>query len=64
MRKQEIPGVAVAVMKGDQVILARGYGVTHASRADGVTENTVFALNSLTKQFVAARVLRQLGPDL
>ena len=58
MQEQQIPGLAVVVMKGDDVILARGFGVEDTERDDRVTENTVFALGSITKQFVAAVVLQ------
>jgi D-alanyl-D-alanine carboxypeptidase len=58
MRKQAIPGVAVVVMKGDDISLAKGFGVEDAARRDPVTENSVFAIGSITKQFTAAVILQ------
>ncbi len=58
LKSQQIPGLSLVVMKGDKVLLARGYGREDAGREDPVTPDTVFALGSMTKQFVAALVLR------
>jgi CubicO group peptidase (beta-lactamase class C family) len=58
MKEQGIPGVALVVMKGDEIILARGFGVEDAAREDRVTENSIFAIMSMTKQFVAAAILQ------
>ncbi|MBA2269161.1 MAG: beta-lactamase family protein [Chthoniobacterales bacterium] len=58
MKEQGIPGAALVVMKGDEIILARGFGVEDAAREDRVTENSIFALGSITKQFTAAAILQ------
>jgi D-alanyl-D-alanine carboxypeptidase len=58
MKEQGIPGAALVVMKGDEIILARGFGVEDVAREDRVTENSVFAIGSMTKQFVAAAILQ------
>lgn len=58
LKSQQIPGLSLVVMKGDEILLARGYGLEDAGRVDPVTPDTVFALGSITKQFVAALVLR------
>lgn len=58
LKGQQVAGLALVVMKGDNVLLARGYGLEDAGRKDAVTPDTVFALGSMTKQFVAALVLR------
>ena len=58
MKEQQVPGLALVVMKGDEVILARGFGREAIGREDPVTENTVFALGSIAKQLVAALVLQ------
>ena len=58
MKEQQIPGLALVVMKGDDLLLARGFGREDVGREDPVTENTVFGLGSIAKQFVAAAVLQ------
>jgi CubicO group peptidase (beta-lactamase class C family) len=53
MRDWDVPGLAIAVVKDDKVILAKGYGVREAGKNDPVDENTVFAIGSNTKAFTA-----------
>jgi CubicO group peptidase (beta-lactamase class C family) len=54
MREWEIPGFAVAVVRNDSVILARGFGVREHGRAERVDENTLFAIASTSKAFTVA----------
>ena len=57
MRERSIPGAAVAVLRHDTLVLARGYGVSDLERRAPVTERTVFQLASSTKPFTAMAVL-------
>jgi CubicO group peptidase (beta-lactamase class C family) len=50
----DVPGLALAVVKDDKVILARGYGVRKLGEKDAVTEQTLFAIGSCSKAFTAA----------
>lgn len=43
-----IPGMAIAVVKGDQPILVQGYGFADLERGIPVTEHTLFYLASTT----------------
>ena len=52
----EIPGLAIAVVKGDEVVFLRGYGVREAGRAEKVDGQTLFGIGSATKSFTAAAV--------
>jgi len=54
----KIPGLSVAVMQGDELLLSSGYGRGEVARAAPVTAETVFQLGSIGKQFLAALVLR------
>jgi CubicO group peptidase (beta-lactamase class C family) len=56
MRAWEVPGFAVAVVRNDSVILARGYGTTRAGAGTPVDEHTLFAIASTTKAMTAAAV--------
>lgn len=47
------PGMAIAVVKGDAVVFARGYGVRSLQSTSPVNENTVFPIASITKLFNA-----------
>src|SRR5688572_33109988 len=48
------PGMAIAIVKNDKVVSARGYGVRELGKPDKVDENTVFAIASNSKAFTTA----------
>src|SRR5262249_8217331 len=54
MKEWDIPGLAVAVVKDDRGILARGFGVRKLGEPAPVDEKTVFAIASCSKAFTAA----------
>lgn len=56
--EQQVPGAALVVLQGDRIVLARGFGVESVERADVMTPETVFPLNSISKQFTAALILK------
>ncbi|HET9478407.1 MAG TPA: serine hydrolase [Pyrinomonadaceae bacterium] len=56
MKEWEVPGLAVAIVKGDQVVLAKGYGVRKIGEPAAVDERTLFAIGSSSKAFTAASV--------
>ncbi|MBL8762939.1 MAG: serine hydrolase [Phycisphaerae bacterium] len=49
-----VPGLAIAIVKGDRVVLARGMGVRDIEAAKPVEADTIFAIGSSTKSFTAA----------
>jgi CubicO group peptidase (beta-lactamase class C family) len=53
-RDWNVPGFAVAIVKDDKVVFARGYGVREMGKAARVDEHTLFAIASNTKAFTAA----------
>lgn len=57
MQEHTIPGVAVAVMKGETVLKAQGYGLATVEHQVPVTPKTIFQSASLGKQFTAAAIL-------
>ncbi len=54
MREWSVPGFAIAVVKDDKVIFARGYGVREMAKPAPVDERTLFAIASNSKAFTAA----------
>jgi len=54
MREWEVPGLALAIVKDDTVVLAKGYGVKRLGDLAPVTERTVFAIGSASKAFTTA----------
>jgi len=58
----DVPGIAVAVVKDGQVVLARGWGVREQGRPEPVDADTLFAIASNTKAFTAT-ALNLLAED-
>ena len=56
MADWEVPGLAIAVVKDDNVVRAKGYGLREVGKYELVDEHTVFAVGSTTKAFTAALV--------
>src|SRR5688572_1473995 len=54
MRDWEVPGIAIAVIKDDKIVLAKGYGVRQLGAEAPVDERTLFAIGSSSKAFTAA----------
>lgn len=53
---QHIPGLAVAVVKDDKVVLSKGLGLRSVESGLPVNEETLFAIGSSTKAFTATLV--------
>lgn len=57
MTAQRIPGVAVAVLRGDRVVVSKGYGRANLEHDVPVSDQTMFQSGSLGKMFTAAGVM-------
>jgi D-alanyl-D-alanine carboxypeptidase len=57
MAKRHIPGLSLAVVKDGLVVKAKGYGLANVELKAPATEETVYELGSITKQFTAAAVM-------
>lgn len=57
MRRQQVPGLSLAVVQDGRVVKQRGYGFADLELKVPVTSDTVFEIGSITKQFVAAAVM-------
>jgi CubicO group peptidase (beta-lactamase class C family) len=51
------PGVAVAVVRGGEVIHSNGYGMAQLEWRQPITPDTVFGIGSVTKPFTATAIL-------
>ena len=54
MRDWQVPGFAIAIVKDDKVIFAKGYGVRERGKPAPVDERTLFAIASNSKAFTSA----------
>jgi CubicO group peptidase (beta-lactamase class C family) len=55
-KAQGVVGAAVVVAQGDRIVRATGLGQRSAEAPEPVTDETVFAVGSVTKQFTATAV--------
>jgi len=51
-----VPGMAIAVVKDDEVILTHGFGFASVEKETPVTPETIFAIGSSTKAFTSTLV--------
>lgn len=57
LQETSTPGAAVAVIKGDRVVFAKGLGVANVETGAPVTLETLFHIGSVTKMFTAAALV-------
>ena len=61
MKRFDVPGAALAVVRGDSVVFLRGFGVARVSDSARVdAELTLFRLASVSKLFVGTAVMQQV----
>ena len=56
MQDWKDPGLAIAVVKDDSIILMKGYGTRTMGKTEPVDEHTMFAIGSASKAFTATLV--------
>ena len=57
LARQRIPGMSVAILRGDSVLLARGYGFADLEHRVPATDSTMYQSGSLGKPFTAAAIV-------
>src|ERR1700686_538060 len=58
MRKYDVPGGAVAVVKDERLVFARGYGWADRENHELVQPDSLFRIASLSKAITAAAILK------
>jgi CubicO group peptidase (beta-lactamase class C family) len=53
LQSWHVPGVAVAIVRGDQVVYLKGHGLRDLDSGEPVTPDTLFAIGSCTKAFTS-----------
>jgi len=56
MARFNVPGLAIAVVENDKVIMAKGFGVKHLDTGEKVNKDTLFGIASNTKAFTVAAI--------
>ena len=57
MQNQHIPSLSLAVVKDGKVIKAKGYGLANIETNTPATADTIFQIQSVTKQFTATAIM-------
>jgi len=55
-KEYHIPGMAIAVVHGDDILLAKGFGMADLENQIPATSRTVFAIGSATKAFTSTLI--------
>ena len=58
MTRWDIPGLAVGIVEGDEIVYAKGFGVQSLETQAPVTLDSVFCVQSVSKCFVATAVMQ------
>jgi CubicO group peptidase (beta-lactamase class C family) len=61
LARQRIPGLSIAVLRGDSLILSRGYGEADVEDHVPATDSTVYQSGSVGKQFTSALIVHLAG---
>ncbi|HZM86286.1 MAG TPA: serine hydrolase [Blastocatellia bacterium] len=56
LKDWELPGLAIAIVKNDKIVYAKGFGVRKLGDPAPVDEKTLFAIGSSSKAFTAAGI--------
>ncbi len=62
-RESDSPGLAVGVVKDQELVYAKGFGVTNLETGGEVTPRTLFHMASITKPFVATSIVQLLEQE-
>src|SRR5882762_665976 len=63
LKATNTPGAAVAVVLGDHVVFAKGFGVANVETGTPVTPDTLFRIASTTKMLTAAALVALAEQD-
>ncbi|MCG2864152.1 MAG: serine hydrolase [Vulcanisaeta sp.] len=58
MREFKVPGLSIGIVKGNELIYARGFGFRDLERGLPASPGTVYGIGSITKTFTALSILR------
>ena len=64
MAEQDIPGLAIALVDRDEILWTEGFGHVDDDRSAPVTADTLFSVQSMSKNFTAVAVMQAVGKGL
>src|SRR5262245_57579875 len=57
LKQHNIPGLAIAIVDGEKMVWAEGFGYTDRSNTERVSADTVFSLQSISKTYTATGLM-------
>lgn len=57
MKKKQVPGMSLAIVKNGEIVKAKGYGLANIELNVSATSNTVYQSGSIAKQFTATLIM-------
>ena len=63
MKEQGIPGLQIAVIKNDELILNESLGLANVEFSVPTKENTIFSINSIAKIFASTAIMQLVEED-
>ena len=60
MTLKKAPGVSIAVVRGRDTLVMKGYGLANREAKRAATASTIYRIGSITKQFTAAGIMREV----
>jgi CubicO group peptidase (beta-lactamase class C family) len=58
LQRERRPGLAIAIVEGNRLVYAHGFGVKRLGRGDPITTRSLFHMASITKTFVATSLMQ------
>jgi CubicO group peptidase (beta-lactamase class C family) len=58
MRRTRLPGVSLALVRGEEVVYARGFGFRDLEKRLPATPATAYGIGSITKSFTALGIMQ------
>ena len=58
MSATRLPGLSIALVKGEEVVYSRGFGLADVERTRAATPQTLYGAASITKSFTAISILQ------
>ncbi len=64
MRETRIPGLSIGIIKGNELVYARGFGFRDIEFGLPATPRTIYGIGSITKSFTALSILKLMEEGL
>ena len=58
MAQTKLPGVSAAIVQGEEIVWARGFGLRDLAHGLAATPQTLYSIGSLTKSFTAVSIMQ------